>query len=70
MDLDDKTDLYKFNAGYFIKSSEPSSSDEILTGNDLLLTEERETAYQIMKANTYSYKLVGPLYLQVRYNHI
>lgn len=71
MNLEDKTDLYKFNAGYFIKEGVPETpSLELKTINDAILEGEREHAYQIMKANTYSYKLVGPLYIKATYNHI
>lgn len=72
MNLEGKSDLYKFNAGYFIKSSKPKelSFKGITTIQDTLLNKERDNSYQVYEANTYSYKLVGPLYLQAKINHI
>lgn len=71
-DSENETDLHKFNKGYFIYEGnyQDDIPGEIKTINDTILDEEREHAYQVMKANTYAYKLVGPLYLQVKYNHI
>ena len=60
---DDYSDDIKFNIGYFISSSKPSSINTI---NDNKLIEER----QKLAINTYSYKLVGPMYLKVSLNHI
>lgn len=56
---------YRFNQGYFI----PDGFTDELQGetiDDASLLLER----QKLSTNTYSYKLVGPLYLKVIYNHI
>ena len=61
----EESEELKFNHGYFI----PDSFSEKLqgeTGDDAKLLLER----QKLPTNTYSYKLVGPLYLKVIYNHI
>lgn len=62
---DTVSDLYKFNDGYFICKSftEPTLSE---TTNNTKLIQER----QAIASNTYAYKLVGPLYLQAKLNHI
>lgn len=73
MNLEGRSDLYKFNAGYFIYSGTPAKleiKENQKTEKDTLLDKERELSYQVYKANTYSYKLVGPLYLQAKVNHI
>lgn len=59
------SDLYKFNDGYFISKffTEPTLSE---TTNNTKLIQER----QAIATNTYAYKLVGPLYLQAKLNHI
>lgn len=54
---------YINNAGYFIKRFAPST--EIQTEDDENLLKER----QKLALNTYSYKLVGPLYLKAKLNH-
>lgn len=59
-----KSDLYNFNNGYFIAVSNPTESTN--TKDDAKLIEERLT----YPANTYAYKLVGPLYIQAKLNHI
>ena len=70
-DSENETDLHRFNKGYFIcEGNYQDIPNEIQTISDTILDEEREHAYQVMKANTYAYKLVGPLYLQIKYNHI
>ena len=66
MNLDDKSDLYKFNAGYFIASNKPNGCKTQYTIRDRELIEERLA----MPANTYAYKLVGPLYLKATLNRI
>lgn len=58
-------ELYKFNKGFFIANDKPEGI-EIQTEDDRELIKNRLS----MTANTYSYKLVGPLYLKVNYNHI
>ena len=59
------SDIYKFNYGYFIPDgfTNPDLSE---TANDSNFIRER----QKIAANTYAYKLIGPLYLKVIYNHI
>lgn len=59
------SDLYKFNDGYFIAQSFDNDNLEY-TENDAKLIINRQT----LPANTYSYKLIGPLYLKVILNHI
>lgn len=62
---EDATDIYKFNTGYFIASSLPDDLSN-MTQDDQQLLQERLKC----PANTYSYKLVGPLYLKATLNHI
>ena len=62
---DDKSELYKFNDGYFI-SSEFDNSDFWESIRDSELIKHR----QKMATNTYAYKLIGPMYLKVILNHI
>lgn len=61
-----ESDLYKFNDGYFIASSLPNIPTPDYTKSDKELLKER----QVITANTYSYKLIGPLYLKATLNHI
>ena len=61
-----ESDLYKFNDGYFIASDKPENLLDQETIDDANLIKNR----QIMEANTYSYKLIGPLYLKCTLNHI
>lgn len=61
-----KSDLFIFNDAYFIATGEPEGLNYTETQDDLELIKER----QIMPANTYAYKLVGPLYLKAELNHI
>ena len=61
-----KSDLFIFNDAYFIATGEPEGLNYNETQDDLKLIKER----QIMPANTYAYKLVGPLYLKAELNHI
>lgn len=63
--LSDKSNIYKFNYKYFIPTG-LSVNESSLTIDDNTLRKERE----IRPANTYSYKLVGPLYLKCQLNHI
>lgn len=65
-EIDDKSNLYKFNYGYFIPQYDKESYKKLLTSKDETFKKERES----MPVNTYSYKLVGPLYLKVQLNHI
>lgn len=55
---------YKFNQGYFIPNSFTPPSTETISDANLIKSR------QLLEANTYSYKLVGPMYLKVIYNHI
>ena len=59
------SDLYKFNDGYFIAYNYDNKNFEV-TENDKKFIINR----QKIPANTYSYKLIGPLYLKVNLNHI
>jgi len=59
------SDLYKFNDGYFI-SKEFRNINFLETIEDAKLIKLR----QKIAANTYAYKLIGPMYLKVAYNHI
>lgn len=61
-----ESDLFKFNDGYFIATGKPGGLDYTETIDDAKLIKE----HQIMPANTYAYKLVGPLYLKATLNHI
>lgn len=61
-----QSELFRFNDGYFIASGKPDNLDYIETIDDAKLIKER----QVMPANTYAYKLVGPLYLKAELNHI
>ena len=59
------SDLYKFNDGYFIaKSYQPKQLETTIDDTKLIIQR------QAIPANTYSYKLIGPLYLKVNLNHI
>lgn len=55
---------YKFNQGYFIPDSFTPPSTETISDANLIKSR------QLLETNTYSYKLVGPMYLKVIYNHI
>ena len=59
------SDVYKFNDGYFI-SKNFDNSEFIETKNDAQLIKTR----QKIAANTYAYKLIGPMYLKATLNHI
>lgn len=58
-----ESELYKFNFGYFIPKQ---TNHPELTLDDQEFKKEREA----IEANTYSYKLIGPLYLKIQLNHI
>lgn len=62
-ELDNITDILKFNTDSFVKPITSSDSDPF---NDEQLLEER----QAVPSNTYSYKLVSPIYLNLVYNII
>ena len=63
------SDVFKFNDGYFIPDEfDNSSLDETI--EDSRLIGVRKINRQILEANTYAYKLIGPLYLKVALNHI
>jgi len=61
----DVSEAYKFNDGYFISDSFTNTFNENTIADSRLIKERQKIA-----ANTYSYKLVGPLYLKVIMNHI
>ena len=61
----EKSDIFKFNDGYFI-SEDFTDKLSGSTINDTKLIRKR----QKMAANTYAYKLVGPMYLKANLNHI
>ena len=62
-ELDNITDILKFNTDSFVKPITSSDSDPF---DDEQLLEER----QAVPSNTYSYKLVSPIYLNLVYNTI
>lgn len=61
---DSKSDLFKFNDGYFISDGFENTLDGTIEDTKLIKRRQQ------MAANTYSYKLVGPMYLKVNLNHI
>lgn len=66
IDTRNLSDEIKFNTGYFIPEMYKPTEIEKESINDLEVIKERLA----MPANTYSYKLVGPLYLKAKLNHI
>ena len=60
------SDEDKFNTGYFIAPSNWKQTNNGVTGDDAALLENRGK----IGANTYAYKLTGPLYLKAEINHI
>ena len=58
------SDIYKFNHGYFISDQFQSDFGDTIENSKLIHKRQK------MAANTYSYKLVGPLYLKISLNHI
>ena len=63
-DNENSSEEYKFNQGYFIPDSFTPPSNETIDDANLIKSR------QLLEANTYSYKLVGPMYLKIIYNHI
>ena len=63
-DNENYSEEYKFNQGYFIPDSFIPPSTETISDANLIKSR------QLLEANTYSYKLVGPMYLKIIYNHI
>lgn len=61
----DVSEAYKFNDGYFISDTFTNTFFEETIADARLIKERQKIA-----ANTYSYKLVGPLYLKIIMNHI
>ena len=59
-----ESELYKFNYGYFIPNMLMPDTSNTIDDNDFRKSRES------IAANTYSYKLVGPLYLKMFLNHI
>ena len=59
------SEIFKFNDGYFISDAYTNTFNSE-TIDDANLIKER----QKIAANTYAYKLVGPLYLKLSMNHI
>lgn len=64
-----ESSLYQFNDKYFIASNSDGSEFKN-TIDDTKLIQERLLGMQIQNANTYAYKLVGPLYLKATLNHV
>ncbi len=62
---EDKTDLFYSNEGYFIKRQQSNISMGTSINNANLINER-----QTITANTYSHKLIGPMYLKAEINHI
>ena len=60
-----KSEIYKFNDGYFIASSYNNEWDRKTEADSELLRNRLAKP-----TNTYAYKLVGPLYLKTTLNHI
>ena len=65
IDTSNMSDDEKFNTGYFIAPSFSNPHFDY-TKADATLIKERQT----IAANTYSYKLVGPMYLKSKLNHV
>lgn len=61
----DVSEAYKFNDGYFISDTFTNTFFEETIADANLIKERQKIA-----ANTYAYKLVGPLYLKIIMNHI
>lgn len=64
-----ESSLYQFNDKYFIATANDDSNFRN-TIDDNALIQERLLGMQIQNANTYAYKLVGPLYLKATLNHV
>ena len=65
--LENKSQLYKFNTGYFIPDG--FLFDKDIDGKTIDDTNLIKSRKQIA-ANNFSYKLAGPLYLKASYNHV
>lgn len=63
------SELKDFNNGYFIKKSF-NPDGEITSLANQELNQTRDIARNVLDANTYSYKLTGPLYLKVQQNRV
>lgn len=64
---DGKSEIYKFNDGYFIANTDNVPDNwKRQTNDDAELLKNRLAK----PTNTYAYKLVGPLYLKTTLNHI
>ena len=62
-----KTDLYKFNDHYFIAGGQPNdATSPAVPKKDRELLKER----QVKELNTYTYKLLGPLCIKTKLNHV
>lgn len=62
-----KTDLYKFNNHYFIAGGQPNdATSPAVPKKDRELLKER----QVKELNTYTYKLLGPLCIKTKLNHV
>ena len=67
----DKSDKYHFNEGYFIAPNKNNNDFNVETISDQEYIENRQIDDKLISsANTYAYKLVGPLYLKATINHI
>ena len=67
IDEDGKSEIYKFNDGYFIANTDRVPDNWKRQTNDDAELLKNRLAKPI---NTYAYKLVGPLYLKTTLNHI
>ena len=62
-----ETDLYKFNDHYFIAGGQPNdATSPAVPKKDRELLKER----QVKELNTYTYKLLGPLCIKTKLNHV
>ena len=59
------SEVFKFNDGYFISDAFTNTFNSETIEDSKLIKERQKIA-----ANTYAYKLVGPLYLKLSMNHI
>ena len=67
IDEDGRSEIYKFNDGYFIANTDNVPDNwKRQTNDDAELLKNRLAK----PTNTYAYKLVGPLYLKTTLNHI
>lgn len=64
INTDKMSDLLAFNTGYFIANNFIPPTGGTSDDKELILERQK------IAANTYSYKLVGPLYLKATINHI